>query len=64
MNQQPADNRVGDGNLVNVAPLQLRKERRFRSWLRDDGGRYRQLQFLAECSEARIIFVSENEGRD
>src|SRR5207253_10980748 len=26
LNQQPADNDVGDGNLVNVAPLQLGEE--------------------------------------
>src|SRR5207248_2349633 len=26
LNQEPADNRVGDGNLVNVAPLQLPEE--------------------------------------
>src|SRR6266404_1742732 len=35
-----------------------------RSWRRKDGRRYRQLQFLAERSEAQIIFVSENEWRD
>src|SRR5436305_14535386 len=35
-----------------------------RSWLRDDGGRHLHFQFLAECSEARVIFVIENEGRD
>jgi hypothetical protein len=35
-----------------------------RSWLRDCVWRHRQLQFLAECGEPRVIFVSENEGRD
>ena len=68
----PTCPQVGKGDAVigvvhaykHCAALARQRTRACHSWLRDDGGRYRHLQFLAECSEARVIFVIENEGRD
>ena len=39
------------------------RSRASRSWLRGGSGQYRQLQFLAECCEARVILIIQNEGR-